>query len=409
MWCLNVNIVNMHYTNRVILWGADDFNMLGLLRELGSEGFDLFFIIKGKAGCAAKSKYCTNYIEINSIQDGFNYLMTLDVVEDSKPILITSGDGISVFIDQHKVELEKKFVIPGTSQQGILEKYTDKYDMACLASEIGMTVPWSKFIKWDSDITDITYPCIIKPSHQIPGHYNEFKYKICKNERSLRRTLKYVRHESVFIVQQLVPKERDLLVYGARLRDGNTVFAGYMIRDRMADSGSFSHGVLTNTPPPQFKSDKVDQMRNFLEKIDYYGLFSFEYGLTAEDAYFFEVNLRNDGTSHYFFQAGANIPAAWVISCMGGDYSAVSTSVGEDKWFVDELFDVENVFHCRLSYKQYKKDKREATVFKYFDAEDVEPFNYLKKRRVKQLLQDIILKRFRLYIIFVLDKLGLRK
>lgn len=399
----------MRYTNKVILWGADDFNMLGLLRELGSEGFDLFFLIKGKAGSASKSKYCKKFIEINSIQDGFNYLMNLDVVEDCKPIIITSGDGISVFIDQHKIELEKKFIISGTSHQGVLEKYTDKYNMACLASEIGMTVPWSKHIKWDSDISDITYPCIIKPSHQIPGHYNEFKYKTCKNKKSLHRTLKYVRHESVFVVQQLVPKEQDLLVYGARLCDGNTVFAGYMIRYRIADSGSSSYCVLTNTPPPQFDSGKIEHMRLFLKKIDYYGLFSFEFGLTADNAYFFEVNLRNDGTSHYFFQAGANIPAAWVISCMGGDYSVISTSVGEDKWFVDELFDVENVLHHRLSYKQYKKDKREATVFKYFDPEDVEPYNYLKRRRIKQLMQDVILMRFRLYIVFILDKLGLRK
>ena len=101
----------MHTTNLVVLWGTDDFNMLGLFRELGSAGFDLFFVIKGKAGCAAKSKYCTEYIETNSIQDGFNYLMTLDVVEDSKPILITSGDGISVFIDQHKIELDKQFIV----------------------------------------------------------------------------------------------------------------------------------------------------------------------------------------------------------------------------------------------------------------------------------------------------------
>jgi hypothetical protein len=51
----------------------------------------------------------------------------------------------------------------------------------------------------------------------------------------------------------------------------------------------------------------------------------------------------------------------------------------------------------------------EATVFKYYDEEDVIPYKMVKKGRLKQIIQDIILKRFRLYIVFVLDKVGLRK
>ena len=38
--------------------------------------------------------------------------------------------------------------------------------------------------------------------------------KICKNEKELKQTLRFVRHESVFILQQYIKKEKDLLVYG---------------------------------------------------------------------------------------------------------------------------------------------------------------------------------------------------
>lgn len=391
--------------NQIIIWGADDFNTLGLMRELGQSGLDVLFLIKGKRGMAARSRYCQKYVETANADEGYQYLMHLETNKDAKPIIITNGDGISVMMDQRKTELEEKYIIPGTRQQGVLEHYTDKYAMTGLAAELGITTPWSKFVKWDTDISDVTYPCIIKPSHLTPGHYNEFKFRICQDEASLKKILSLVRKESVFIVQQYVPKERDLLVYGARMQDGKTMLAGWMVRDRMADSGSSSHGLITNKLPKQFSEGDKSLMASFLEKIDYCGLFSFEYGLTKDEAYFFEVNLRNDGCSHYFFQAGANIPLAWVKSCAGEDYSTVPTQVIGERWFIDEVFDIENVFHRRVSHRQWKRDKKEATIFKYYDKEDMEPYRYVRRGMVRQLLQDLVLAKFRPYVVYVMDKM----
>ena len=188
--------------------------------------------------------------------------------------------------------------------------------------------------------------------------------------------------------------------------DGKTVIAGAMIRDRWADSGSSSHGYITCDVPECADTRKIAE---FLEKIDYYGLFSFEYGMIGDKAYFFEVNLRNDGTSHYFFQAGANIPLAYVYSCVGKDYSEIQVKTSKKAWFIDEVFDVENVIKGVISKEQWKKEMAEATIFKYYDREDQEPWKTVKKTRVKQIAQDFLLKKYRLYIVALLDKLGLRK
>lgn len=392
--------------NKVIIWASDDFNSLGLLRELGEHNVELFFLIKGKRGYAAESKYCVNYKETRTYQEGHEFLVNTYKNEEYKPIIITSGDGISVFIDQHKDELEELFIIPGTKEKGLLEKYTDKNTMTELAMELGILCPKSRYCQWDSDIEDVDYPCLIKPSHQKPGHYNEFKFKICKSKSELQNTLRCVRQDSEFILQQCIQKEKDLLVYGTRLWDGKTVLAGAFIKDRLAECGSGSHGILTPKIPQSIDTSKISE---FLDRIDYHGLFSFEYGLVGNEAYFFEVNLRNDGTSHYFYQAGANLPLAYAMSCAGMDYLQISTSVKENCWYIDELFDCENVINGTLSIKQYKKDKQEATIFKYWDAEDIGPWLYMRKRRIKKMFQDMLLKRFRVYIIYILDKLGLRK
>ncbi len=391
--------------NKVIVWGVDGFNTLAMLRQLGQGNPDMLFLIKGKADYAAKSKYCKEYVETESIEDGYRFLMENFKTETLRPIIFTSGDDIMVFIDQYKDEFEKYFIVPGTALKGNVERYIDKNEMTELAQELGILCPKSRRITKFSSLEDVEYPCLIKPGHEKAGHYNEFKFKICKNEKALKRTLRYVREDSEFILQQFIPKKWELLVYGARMWDGKTVIAGAIVRDRMANGGT-SHGYISKDIPECADMSKVEQ---FLERIDYRGLFAFEYGLLDDGAYFFEVNLRNDGTSHYFYQAGANIPLAYAYSCAGEDYSDIPVSVGEKAWFIDELLDVGNVVSGKVSAKKWKKDMQEATVFKYYDKDDTVPYEIAKKGRTKQIVMDVILKRFRLYIVFVLDKLGLRK
>jgi len=256
--------MNKIINNKVIIWGPDDFNTLGLLRQLGSAGIDIFFLIKGKEGYASKSIYCTKFKTTSTFDEGLSFLLSTYTDETAKPIIITSGDGIAVFIDQHKIELEKVFIIPGTTIQGLEEKYTDKNTMTELAVKIGILCPQSRYVQWNSDISSIQYPCLIKPSHQKPGHFNEFKFKICNDKDSLKRILKFVRHDSEFIVQDFIKKEKDILVYGARMWDGKTILAGAMIKDRFADCGSSSHGLMTYKIPSCVAQHKIIE---FLDKI----------------------------------------------------------------------------------------------------------------------------------------------
>ena len=127
------------------------------------------------------------------------------------------------------------------------------------------------------------------------------------------------------------------------------------------------------------------------------------------EAYFFEVNLRNDGTSDYFNQAGANIPLAYVYSCAGLNYEEISTKVCNDAWYIDEVFDYENVLSHNISKAEWREDRKKATILKYYNEEDMEPWRVVNKSRHKQMLQDIVLKKYRLYIVYILDRLGLRK
>lgn len=386
--------------NKIIIWGRDDFNTLGLLRELGSVGLSVIFLIKGDKSYASQSKYCKEYVSYATTEECAEYLLTAFKNESLKPILILSGDKISVYVDDKKELFSRYFIIPG-SKKGLLRKYTDKNNMTELASHLGIQCPKSHYIRWDSDISGIDYPCLIKPSHQKKSSYNEFKFRICRTESDLKKTLKYVNHESEFIVQQYINKDYEILIYGARMWDDNTVFAGAFRKERLADSGSGSFGIISGIP--SFINTKL--ISDYLEYIDYHGLFSFEYGVIGNNAFFFEVNLRNDGTSHYFYQAGLNIPLAYVYSCVNKEYNSIITSNISNAVFIDEVFDIENVIKMKISYKQWKKDKDQATIYKYYDVNDMAPWSYVYRRRWIQIIQDLVLNKFRLYIIYILDKI----
>lgn len=399
--------MSMGVNNKIIIWGVDDYNVLGLFRQLGNRGLDIeFLIFQGVKNCATASKYCKKYHEELSLEGGLKYLLATYSKEKIKPIIINSNDLIAEYIDIHQTELLPYFIIPRTGVPGNLKKYDNKGVMTDLAAKLGFLIPQSFCCKWDTPIPDIKYPCLLKPTHQTEGKYNEFKFKICHTPKQLSNTLKFVRKESSFILQQYIPKQSVALVYGCRMLDGDIVLAGVLEKDRFCDNGDGSHGVLSAEYPEYINTDLIESI---IKKVDFYGLFSVEYGIYENKAYFFEVNWRNDGTSHLFYQAGANIPLAWIYDAAGVSYKDIRTKINPQSVFIDELFDVQNVGKNGLTKNIYEQQLKEASVFKYYDADDVNPYNVVKKRKWKKLLLDSIVAKNRLYIVYLIDKLGIKR
>lgn len=386
--------------NTVIIWGIDNFNTLGLLRQLGEDA-KLFLLVYGnKTGCATSSKYCKSSAAEKTIDGGFEYLKKHFSREDYKPIIITPSDEIIEYIDQHKEAFEQYFIVPGTGIPGELTKYDNKIEMARLAKEIGMCVPFSMICMYDTPLDDVEFPCFLKPSHITCGHKNEFKCKKVNTRKELESIMKLVRKDSIFLLQQYIPTEKEYVVSGCRMMDGRTIFSGTYTTLRYADDGNSSYATIEKDIPEMIDQEK---MQLFLEKIDYHGIFGFEFGLWDGKAYFFEVNLRNDGTSQTFFLAGANRVLAWVYNVIGLDDTQLCVKVQKPGTFMDELFDVSNVWHGRIKTRDWRKQRQEATYLKYIYPNDMKPYEVMRKQRFRLILQYAIVKKFRPYIVYLLD------
>lgn len=358
----------------VIIWGNDNYNVLGLLRQLTPYVENVLFLINGKAGhCATKSRYCKQYKVVKNVQDGIDYLIKKGKGSQRTSFVITSSDLLAEAVDKYHDELSRYYVLCTTFETGLLGKALDKNYQCELASKVGINVPSSRLFNSVSTTGGIIYPCLIKPAFKRAGVYHPFKTKVCHNEDELRKTQGLLDKNGTYVLQQYVKKEKDLLVYGCRFDDGRVEYAGSFTKYRWS-KGDGSYGTIDSAIP---LSIDIDKLNTFLAEIDYRGLFSAEFGEENGVAWFYEFNLRNDGTSHYFFQAGiANLPLTWVkyhLNKALPEYRNAGSFI-----FMDEIGDYANVKTGLISEAEWKQQKEEATIYKYYDKKDKRPYYYMK-------------------------------
>lgn len=389
---------------KIVIWGADNYNTLGLIRSLACHDFDILLLINGKRnGVASASKYCQKYHETSSIEDAVVFLEE-NYPEQEAPtnraVLIPGGDAYSIGTAQFFERLHRRFHLMCTADPSIQISVTDKGIMGKTAEKAGLLTPKAqKFTVSTTDI-NVAFPIILKPIYS-EGRV-EFKTKIIKTQTELDKFRKFLNPNNVYLMQQFIPRIHDIVVYGCRLPDGELVLAGHHTLERWSDDGGGSYGHLYPDIPEYLNPDGL---KHFFDSIDYYGLFSAEYGYYAGKAYFYEVNLRNDGFCHLSFQAGANLPLLWVSACLNLNLEA-SPIMTKSVIGMNEIYDFSNVLHGRISYQRFKKDKSEAQAFHFYDPKDPQPYINMHRRMFWEIPFRAVLKTFRPMIVYILSKIG---
>lgn len=389
---------------KIVIWGADNYNTLGLVRSLADERFDVLLLINGsKQGVASASRYCKHYRTTKSIEEAVKYLEENYPEQEhplNKAVLIPGGDAYSVASAEYYDSLHKRFHLMCTTDPQVLIDVTDKDEMGKAAKKAGLLIP--KAQKYSVGTMDITvpFPVILKPI-ETEGRV-EFKTKVLKSKEELEHFKKFLNPHNTYLMQQFIPRSHDIVVYGCRLPNGETKLAGHHTLERWSDDGGGSYGHLSPEIPNYLQADALKRL---LDNIDYHGLFSAEYGFCNGKAYFYEVNLRNDGFCHLSFQAGANLPLLWVSNCLnlGIDASPVMTNavVG-----MNEIYDFTNVLRGNISYKRFKQDKKEAEAFHFYDPNDLQPYKNMHSRMFWEIPFRALLKTFRPKIVWFLSKIG---
>lgn len=371
---------NPIYTCLVI--GEDHYNTLNVIRALGVEGIktDVVIVSHTSKSFVLKSKYVSSGQIVSNLN--IDRLIQEHSLDKIKIPIITTSDSIAAFLDTYYDRLSKKFILPSVKKtQGALLSEMDKNIQLPQAKEVGFDIPSSKSIilndAWISQITNINYPCIVKPEKSILGSKSDFR--VCSNNRELENALRNLSGRiSKVLIQDYIPNNEVILVAGVRTPSGKNHIYGEINKlkhsSKTESLGLSCYGILNSNTKIHDKCVKL------VENIDYFGCYSIEVIRISNKNrtynYFIEINLRTDGLLYFYTKAGINYPALWVLSCYNSELDITSSKAS--------IYGMNEFLYLKNSLSIYSfKDLLNTDVFSIWNIHDPAPFFYKLKYHEK--------------------------
>lgn len=359
-----------------IVIGPDHYNTLWLVRSLGMAGFNPFVIIvssKSKS-FVAKSRYCRNFVLVASNESMLSMLIERKV--EGKSTIFTSSDAIAACLDCNLHLLSDKYILQHcNNEQGGVLHWMKKENMLAMAASCGLTIPKTKAYSTNQQInmSELVFPCLIKP--ELSAESSKDNFRICKNELEFTSAINEIRDKcSRIVVQEYIQSEYECLVYGVST-DSEICLPGGLRKIHTCTSnnnlGMMSYACLSREIPLQLMN--LDAIKEFIRAIGYKGLFSVEFMITKDEAYFLEINLRNDGTCYITTQAGVNLPAIWAYFAMGLDSSHLSRTLKRQcAYGMNEINYMKYTFSFRHMFKCIKEILK-VSAFSLIKFDDMRP------------------------------------
>ncbi len=365
----------------VLVLGGNHYNTLWVVRSLGLVGFIPTLIVLNEDGGKSfvqKSKYVKKSYVVSSCDEMLSVLIGLNF--DRKISLFSSSDNISDFIDRHYFALEHKYFLPNCNRtEGSLSKWMDKKIMSETALNAGFNIPFSKELLTNEceilDYEQIKYPCIIKPLKSSQGSKKDFN--ICSNKDELYKSLKKVKENcSKVLVQEYLKPDFEISILCMRHRNSQiNLIPGLLVKSKTCKS-VYNLGMPAFAYVQKEIQPFIDEMvvNKFLDEIDYDGLYSIEFFVSRNVAYFLEINLRVDGDLFVYTQSGVNMPYYWDMLNHG-------KSIREEQLVVEKR----TYGMTEISYIKYLNWNRPVEVIKdwwktdcysIFSWTDIKPFIY---------------------------------
>lgn len=299
----------MEKNKRIFIeFGEEHYNPLGLIRSLGEENIRPVAIIKkGEFRFASKSRYISKLYLVDSIEEGYNILLKEYGNENIKPVIYTTDDQITSFLDKKYDEIKDKFIFYNAGQAGRITKYMNKNTINELAVKHGLKVAKSWNIKKNEIPENLEYPVMTKAIISTIENWKDDVF-ICHNEDELKEAMKKIKSENI-LVQKYLLKKNELCIDGYSIQKGTKVFYAIATNYKNIKKDAYSNYMdVKNCNFPDLEK-KLSEM---FEEVGFEGIFSVEFLIDEKgDYYFLEINFRNSTWSWASTKAGMNLPFLW--------------------------------------------------------------------------------------------------
>ncbi len=298
----------------VVVVGENHSNTLNVIRSLGRNGFSVtLLLVSEKNSFVSYSKYITKEKAFSSIDSIVTVL--LDLQFECKVPVFTCSDRCALEIDRHFDELSSRYYIQSCEgKQSALFHWMSKDSMLSCAKSVGFNAPKTICLQLSDvlQLTDITFPCLVKPNISALGNKHDFC--ICKNTDELKNALSsYDKNVSSVLIQDFLKKDYEQLIIGiCDQSSGFHVIPGAINKLKTCqshfDMGMNCYAFLSKD---NLSNEIENKVKLFINKISYDGIYSIELMVSNGKPYFLEVNLRTDGCLYIYDGGGVSLPSIW--------------------------------------------------------------------------------------------------
>lgn len=395
-------------SNKVVVIGRNYTSRLGMIRAVGMAGYDVTVIktngLPETKDIDAFSKYVKEYLYAKepNREELISVLMTLKS-DKGKVVVIPVDDYAASTIDENIDLLKDNFLFPNINmEQGAINRLMDKDFQKRLARQAGLNVAdgWVVNIKNHTYTlpSDIVYPVFPKPQISFKG--NKRCMRKCDNETELRQVMDEVasQRDCPILLEQYIKIDKEYALLG--VSNGVDVIIPAMIQ--MLESGRGAHhGVtLQGRIFPVYTHEKfVNQLKQYVQGLDFSGLFDIDVYESEGFLYFNELNLRFGASGYAITASGINLPYLFLENINGVCWNLTDMQVKESI-FVNEKVAYDDYYNGYISITDYQKRISQSNIRFIKSTEDNGPYekfvsmNLSYKRRVKRVVKQLI-KHFR--------------
>ena len=364
-----------NFSRKVIVFGGNHHNPLGVIRALGRKKLDVFFLTSVKNSFVAHSKYVTETIFLEKDEDAPQVLLNRFSSELVKPVIVCCGDGFAAIIMNSREMLKNAFIMPYAKvyQKGNI---FDKGFQAAVAKECGIEMPQSQVLEL-SEAKELlknwnSFPSIVKPLDSLMAFGGKDDIRIVENSEELNAALEKT-HSIKIQIQQYIKKKMEFQLIGCSLDEGRIVIIPGFTHI-LRQPPNTNTGFLKYSSCEKLNYD-LRKIKDFMRRVGYSGLFSAEFLRDEKGDYFMEVNFRNDGNAYVVTQAGVNLPYLWVYYCCEGKLPPNEPeTIKRETFFMPDLQDIRNVMHGDLSLITFIRDWFKTKAHAVYDLKDLKPF-----------------------------------
>ncbi len=370
----------------VLIFGGDSVNALGISKNLGRLGIDVYYVSE-MMDEVAYSRYCKKSFVVPGIQsDAVKQRAFLAEFGEkwSSAVVFPGSDLACLGLAALKGSVGSGFRFCLANEE-VVEELVDKKKFYRSLESRGIDCPGTYFLEDVDDVKQIAervrYPVFVKPAiSQI--FFAKFHKKgfVASSEKELVSFCRLLSGLNIsFMVQEIIPGPAGNIFGVNGFFDKSSNPVGLFCYRRIRQ---WPHGFGNNTLIESVHLDSVPSIVkttvDYLRNIGYYGLFDAEFKLDERDSSFkfIEVNARSWWQNFFPANCGVNLVFMAYLDAINEKVVLSSDYRSGLKWqyFVNDTVSVIRLFQKKeLSFGEWRASLKNINTWGYFSVDDPLP------------------------------------